>query len=292
MVQMIQILTIVLDGMPYIERHLATFEALKTPWRWTIVEGVAKPVNCTAWCKDIPARLSQDGTTEYLETLKTHPNVTVIQRAEWRGKVEMLNAGLASMKTAGVLLEVDADELWTSAQIDRIYDLFKARHELGAIYFYCHYFVGPDIVAVTPNAYGNNSYEWLRAWRMKGGAVFEKHEPPIYGGNAGRIMSREESRSLGLVFRHMAYATETAVAFKEVYYGYPGAVAAWRRLQANTRWPVPLKQFLPWSDERAMVDQFNPPDEKPPQPTQKRQFAHLVQAPPPQRSAPGPWDPS
>jgi len=46
---MLTIFTIVLNGMPYIQRHLAEFQKLKIPWEWKIVEGVAEPLGCTRW---------------------------------------------------------------------------------------------------------------------------------------------------------------------------------------------------------------------------------------------------
>ena len=38
---MLTIFTIVLNGMPYIKRHMDEFTKLKIPWQWRIVEGVS-----------------------------------------------------------------------------------------------------------------------------------------------------------------------------------------------------------------------------------------------------------
>jgi hypothetical protein len=56
------------------------------------------------------------------------------------------------------------------------------------------------------------------------------------------------------VFDHYAYAIENQVRFKERYYGYRDAVKHWRKLQSHPGpWPVKLKEFLPWVDDRVMA---------------------------------------
>lgn len=85
---------------------------------------------------------------------------------------------------------------------------------------------------------------------------FISHEPPKLDGDFRSAFSHQETERAGLVFNHYAYATEQQVAFKSAYYGsesnrngfkYKDAVANWKRLQANTKWPVnDLKEFLPW----------------------------------------------
>lgn len=248
---MLSIFTIVLDGRPFIERHLPVFDALKIPWRWVIVEGAAQNTGCTAWCKPQDPRLSLDGTSEYLDTLKSHPNITVIQSPSWPGKLAMINAALAHMDfAAGVLMEIDADEIWTASQLEDIVTLFREHPYAGEMQFDCRYFVGADIVTVGENCYGNNPREWRRAWRWRRGATFSCHEPPVFD-HKGATLVNEVTRQFGLVFDHYAYATEAQVRYKQDFYGYPGAVEGWRRLQANTDWPVKLRDFLPWVDDRA-----------------------------------------
>ena len=62
------------------------------------------------------------------------------------------------------------------------------------------------------------------------------------------------------MFEHYAYATGAQVRFKERYYGYRGAVDAWRRLQQQQQQPqsptLPcrLREFLPWVSDDTMAD--------------------------------------
>jgi hypothetical protein len=83
----ITFLTMALDAMPFITRHIEQFEKLKLDWEWRIAEGVASPSHCTKWCAPMVPRLSLDGTTGYLEALTNwDPRVKLWQREQWNGK--------------------------------------------------------------------------------------------------------------------------------------------------------------------------------------------------------------
>jgi hypothetical protein len=249
------LLTIVLDGMPWISSHLQQFEKLSVPWHWFIAEGRADGILDTGWCKRLPGRLSNDGTTEYLNDLTYHPRVTRLSQGLWPGKTAMFNAMVELCDKPGILMEIDSDELWETRQLTQMHSMFTAMRDRDCAYFPCDYRVGPNLRTITPGAYGNNPGEWLRAWRYTPGMRMQSHEPPMLGAGPVKPFTLEETRAMGLTFLHPAYATEKQVAFKEIYYGYAGAVEQWRRLQANTVWPAKLKDFLPWSDDRAMVDE-------------------------------------
>ena len=55
----LNIVTIVLDGEPYIERHLPEFEKLDCEWHWFVVEGASDNTKDQSWCKKQQFRLSQ-----------------------------------------------------------------------------------------------------------------------------------------------------------------------------------------------------------------------------------------
>lgn len=254
----IKFLTICLDAMRFLPTQLITFNRLHLDWEWLIVEGVAAPVKDTAWCKSIPPRLSKDGTTEFLDVLKrNHPRVKVFWRDLWHGKTEMCNFAIDAIKEPCLLLQVDADEFWTSEQIQDMVAACKANPDFNSGRFFCRYFLGPNIVAVGENCYGNNPGEWLRLFAFEPGMRFKTHEPPFLEGVSGKdeaAFSREQTRAWGLVFDHQAYCWQEQLEFKQEYYGYENAVRHWQRLQANTVWPVKLKDYLPWTDDRAQAD--------------------------------------
>lgn len=245
--------TIVLDGMPYIAHHLPTFNRLPFPWEWRVVEGVAKPAKCTSWCKSIESRLSIDGTSEYLKEISVHPRVKVIQRAEWDGKVEMCNAATDGIYEDCIVMQVDYDELWTAGQLGTVRQIFAQHPEKNCALFDCRYFVGHNVLTTRRGTYGNRSGEWLRAFRWGPGMRWESHEPPRVSGMQMRPMDNDFTASMGLTFDHYAYATEKQARFKQEYYGYNGAVDAWRKLQANQKWPAKLRDFFPWVNDDCEV---------------------------------------
>ena len=92
------------------------------------------------------------------------------------------------------------------------------------------------------------------------------HEPPILGEptadgrwrpvQAVDPLLHDATEAAGLVFQHYAYATEEQVRFKQDYYGYKGAVDAWRRLQAVKTFPVYLRDYFPWVRDDTQVDRW------------------------------------
>jgi hypothetical protein len=200
----VTVVTIVLNGEPFLRHHLPEFERLGTAldarygnasstprrgcqggqwWQWHIAEGLAtgqadhrRPYTA----EEIPAvfhdqGLSVDGTTAFIDDLaRRHANIHVHRNCDadsggcaWRDKRQMLNRVMAAVdEPETLLLQVDADELWTTSQLLGIVDLFDEGEKLCA-YFDAHFFLGPNLVAVTPGAYGHSyEYEWLRAWRL------------------------------------------------------------------------------------------------------------------------------
>lgn len=260
----LHIFTIVLDGMPFLPMQLATFNRLQCDWTWHIVEGAARNVNCTSWCKTQYPRVSNDGSHEFIREMVNHPRIHVRWGPDWKGgKVEMCNAAIELIDEPCVLLECDADELWLPSQLDKIADILSTG-SANCLYFFCRYFVGPNLVTSGENCYGNNPGEWLRAWRFIPGMTFSKHEPPVLRGVNERsqehAFTRELTRDLGLVFDHWAYVFESQVAYKEKFYGYDNAVAHWSRLQIHPGpWPVKLRDFLPWVDDRAKAQPLHQP---------------------------------
>ena len=237
--------TIVLDGGEFIKKHLPIFQQLSIPWRWIVVEGSSQNTGSTSWCRPQPPRLSNDGTTEYLKSI-TDPRVTCLHSPDWKSKDDQCNAALAQITEPCVLMQIDADEIWQPSQVETIVRLFDERPPLSSIMFACRYFVGPNLILEgSENCYGNFDYEWLRAFRFTPGQRFLRHEPPVLeGDDPSRRMSKEESRKLGLVFDHFAYATEAQVAFKEEFYGYRWLVSQWHALQNSRTFPVTLSRYF------------------------------------------------
>jgi len=257
--------TLALDAMPFITRHLSEFEKLELEWEWRIAEGVAAPKHCTKWCAPMTPRLSFDGTTGYLESIAAwDTRVKLMQRELWNGKTHMLNALCHTIREPSLVWEVDADECWNAEQIMRMARMFAEHRVKNCAHFHCRYFVGKDIMITSRGGYGNNeAYEWKRVWRWEPGMRWKSHEPPVVDGITERPFTHAETEAAGLVFDHYAYATEAQVAFKEQYYGsinnecgklYKDAVKGWMRLQENREWPADLKQYMPWVGDGVRVE--------------------------------------
>ena len=261
---MITFFTLVLDGMPWVTHHYPVFCQLKVPWRWIVIEGVADNVNCTSWCAKIPPRLSNDGTNEYLRYLCAKDSrVTHISQPVWAGKVEMCNAALFLIREPCLLWQVDSDELWTPNAIDKTFNLFQV-YDVNAAYFRCRYFVGLDrYVCPVADTYGNHTaYEWWRVWNFTPGMKFKTHEPPVLFDGRINALDQWFTSSRGIQFDHMAYATRKQMEFRAQYYAgstnpnahlWRNCVQGWERLQAVTTFPVKLKDYFPWVDDRAEV---------------------------------------
>ncbi|OYU53630.1 MAG: hypothetical protein CFE27_01765 [Alphaproteobacteria bacterium PA1] len=272
--------TIVLNGEPFIRYHEEMLSKLRCDWHWHVIEGVADLVKDTAWSVaaggNIPASLhhlgrSNDGTTEYLDDLKARfpNNVTIYRKPDnvfWHGKQEMVAAPIPFIKEHCLLWQVDADELWTAPQVERMREMFLNEPDRTAAFFWCNYYVGPTRGISTRYCYAQNpNVEWLRVWQFEPGMVWEKHEPPVLAktdpdtgalidmGHANPFKHLDTERE-GLVFDHFAYVTAEQARFKESYYGYKNAVDQWQALQAHKSGSGLLKDYFAWVSDNTMFD--------------------------------------
>ncbi|MEH2463972.1 class I SAM-dependent methyltransferase [Nostoc sp.] len=275
----IHFFTIVLNGQPFIRYHIEVFKQLSFKWHWHIIEGVADLKHDSAWSVPLGGRISDeihhnghshDGTTEYLnELVQLYPDkVTIYRKPEgifWDGKREMVNAPLANIQEECLLWQVDVDELWTLEQVCTGRQIFINNPDKTAAFYWCWYFVGEKLIITTRNCYAQNpQQEWLRTWRFKPGAFWAAHEPPtlvepLADGQYKNIASvnpfvHQETENFGLVFQHFAYVTAEQLRFKEQYYGYNDAVYQWKALQETNKFPVLLREYLPWVKDETQVD--------------------------------------
>lgn len=248
----LHIVTIILDGAPFLVTQLQTFNRLNLDWHWYIVEGVSNAAKDTSWCRPIPGRRSKDGTTDILRDLTFHHRVSVYNKELWPSKVDMVNFALKDIRSSGVLMQIDADEFWQPRQIEEVVKLFEQRTDAHNAMFWCRYFVGPGLVMEDRDCFANNpSHEWRRAWRFTPGQLFLTHEPPVLSGQQNNVIPHAETDKLGLVFDHYSYVLQSQVEFKQRFYGYSGAVDGWQELQRST-YPK-LSQCMPWMGKPGQV---------------------------------------
>ena len=275
----IHFFTIVLNGQPFIRYHIEVFKKLPFKWHWHIIEGVADLKHDTSWSLKLGGHITDeihkngrscDGTTEYIDELvQLYPeNITVYRKPEgifWDGKREMVNAPLANIKEESLLWQVDVDELWTLEQICTAREMFISNADKTAAFYWCWYFVGEKLIISTRNCYTQNpQQDWLRTWRFKPGYIWAAHEPPVLvetlaDGQYKNVATanpflHQETEADGLVFQHFAYVTPEQLNFKEKYYGYKNAVSQWNTLQANTKFPIFLRDYFSWVQDTTQVD--------------------------------------
>lgn len=253
------VFTIVKNGMPFIPSLFFNLQATKLDWRWIVAEGSSLNTHCTSWCNQQEPGLSSDGTTEFLDLVKSHPRVTILRKDMWDGKLEMCNACLAEIKEPCVLIQMDADEIWRSDNIEKVVGYFDGDEFITSVQMPCRYFLGVNIVSTKFHAYGNNPGEWLRAWRFSVGDKFDRHEPPMLKqAYKGRLLNLQWMGADGFMFDHFAWWSENQAAFKEMFYGYTYGLQHWSSLQQNTVWPVQdLRKFLPWVGPGASADKLS-----------------------------------
>lgn len=277
--------TLVLNGMPFLRHHLSMMLALpgNVDWLWVVVEGVAqrrahahRPYAVGPLSAFHRNGLSTDGTTQYLDQVAASlpANVLVVRHPVpgglWRDKLTMMNAATRAVQAPCVLVQLDADEVWTAGQVVDALALFTAHPERPCAMFDCHFVVGDwergaVHVTDTRGSYSHaDSHEWMRMWRFQPGWLWADHAPPTLlhrvpdGGWAAvqpsQCFSHATTAAHGLVFTHFAYATRPQVEQKQAFYGYSGAVEGWGRLVAAAGTPnIRLHQFFPWADAATVL---------------------------------------
>ena len=252
----VHFVTVAHNAEPWIQHHIDVFKKLRRPWTWSVCEGVTP----CPWAGTITADmhhegLSTDGTHEYLEHLDGQfPNVKLYRNDTYL--TEKFQLMLADVKDAESLVwQVDADEFWTAEQIERMAAMFERYPYHAAAWFYCRFFVGPNLVLArgNGNSAGNMAYEWVRVWRWRPECRYVKHDPPEVAtpvcANIAKapaaFFSREVTAAEGLVFDHHAFEIPAQVQYKETRYGFQGALERWRLLQ-TAKLPVDVYDYLPW----------------------------------------------
>lgn len=273
----IHFFTIVLNGKPFIPYHIEIFKQLDINWHWHIIEGVANLKHDTAWSLELGGKipenihkngLSKDGTSEYLEKIEQEfpENITIYRKPEdcfWDGKCEMVNAPLQFIKEEVLLWQIDSDELWTKEQIEKMHQMYQKNPDKTAGYFWCWYFVSPELVISSRNCYAQNpNVEWLRTFRFTPGCKWQAHEPPILVNANNQDVSKinpfthKETELENLIFEHYSYTTKEQLEFKENYYGYNGALKNWANLQKQDNFPILLREHFDWIKDSSLAEPY------------------------------------
>ena len=153
----------------------------------------------------------------------------------------MINAPLSALKEECLLWQVDADEYWTAEQINRPGDVPLNSQENGLLLLLSLFCGNGSDRYHTGHLWESNAIRVVAYMALSTGDRWLSHEPPsLCRRNAGgelidlaRInpFRHAETEARHLIFDHHAYVSEAQIRFKEVYYGYAGALASWKALR-------------------------------------------------------------
>jgi len=229
--------TPVLNGMPFLERQLDFIPKMFD--HWYIIEGALNNKNDGCHNGNILLEqfiskdcLSVDGTTEFLDKLKKNKNITIIRKnSSWDGYVEMANSFMHEIENS-ILFYIDVDEFWDKQVVNDICT-FLEKSDINTLKFMCYYFLGKDRYVFEPNKFGNNWFEWMRAWKVDKNRTFKTLQPPeLYNEQEIRILDKLETAKRGWTFTHYAYTLEQQIIFKEIFHNHKDLLLNWKKLQA------------------------------------------------------------
>ena len=233
--------TIIFNGLHHLLHNNYAEKLVNMLDYWVIVEGAAGNTGSTKWCKEMPDKYhdngsSIDGTIAFISGFmngRIKNDITLfVANGIWESKDTMVNTAIEWIKENltenAFLWQIDIDEQWTPEAMD------MAEKELigDTGLFLADYYVGPGFMAKDERPY-------KRLWRWKG-QRFASHEPPLLEGGNGT------EQLLSQRFNHYAYYYEKDVRFKDDWYGgHEGIYKRWKELQEETNFPQPLSRLLP-----------------------------------------------
>jgi hypothetical protein len=248
--------TIVLNGMPFIQKQYDIIPQVFD--EWYIVEGATRPTHDTSWCSEISSefftdeKLSVDGTTEFLNSIQSD-KIKIIRKYDfWDGKREMCNSFMDNVENC-ILMQFDSDEMWDVNILKEVLEYSEEHNDFDGMIFKCNYYMGPNIIKIGDGGYADNTYEWMRLWKIGERTVWESHEPPKIKGCVN-LLSKSFTKDRGWIFDHYAYVNENQLKFKENFYGYKNAFQHWQSLQNHDNFPCKASQFLPWVKDNTILD--------------------------------------
>jgi len=237
--------TIVLNGEPWLEINIRHIYPYAT--QIFIVEGATQADGRKHyWDGDATGYCTTDGHSiddtrtilrrlvdEYDPEGKIH---VITYDGPWNGKTEMCNSFL-HLVDANYLWQLDVDEFYHAADIERIIAYLEDHPDVTSVMFYAKYFFG-SLRSIIAGQFGNGSLEWLRIFKFHKDFVWLRHEPPRYGDpTTGKTvetitpLSKEETKAMGVYMYHYSYVLEDAIRFKEQFFYNPGLFSCLKRIR-------------------------------------------------------------
>jgi hypothetical protein len=196
--------TIIYEGVHHLQHKQFAEKMAEMFDHWIVVEGHALPFGSTKWCNKLNvAPTSTDSTVAFMKDFASkHKNVHFYSHGRYfTSKDEQVNVA-----NKCYLWEVDADEHWRLADLEKAEAFADRSKEIGFSFNFSHY-LGEGIVA--KGEWGSGSLNRLWKWS---GQNFKSHEPALL------VNQRRTEPIPDVTFEHYSYMFDKDVQFKSLYY--------------------------------------------------------------------------
>jgi ADP-heptose:LPS heptosyltransferase/predicted O-methyltransferase YrrM/glycosyltransferase involved in cell wall biosynthesis len=248
--------TIVLNGMPFIEH------ALKAVYPFAheiiVVEGAVE--NCQFAANSDGS--SRDGTVDCIRNMPDPSGKIRLLQGKWPEKCEMQNAALAHV-TGDYVWLMDSDEIYRSEDLEKIREMIQADPSITQVNFILdNFWRGFDYIFISSEFF-KAPHHCRRLFQFKPGARFLTHRPPtmlLPGADRSteqmKCVGGDITRAMGVIPYHYSYVLESQVKQKIELYNRYGWGAMWgvdMNLWLN-------EGFLQWTPEnRRELEKRYPP---------------------------------
>ena len=253
---MFSFVTIVLNGMPFIEYALrAVYDFAH---EIIIVEGAV--ADCRFAAKADGS--SVDGTVECIRRFPDPLKKIRLIQGQWPKKCEMQNAALTHV-TGDYVWLMDSDEIYRREDLNKVAEMVGQDPSITQFNVIPdNFWKGFDHLMVAPFFFQPEAH-YRRIFKFAPGAVFTTHRPPtlVWPGETRsteqmNCISGEITRAMGIIPFHYSYVVESQVAQKIELYNRYGWGKSWQidmnawfrecwqawtpenRSQIERRWPV------------------------------------------------------
>ena len=190
---------------------------------------------------------STDGTLEVLNAFKQEEDpedkLTVITREGFWSEKDEQSQAYAKVATGSWLWQIDVDEFYTHADIEKIKSVLRENPDVTAVSFRQRpFFGGPGYWFDSYNLRADNTSEYHRLFRWDAGYRYATHRPPTVVDAAGvdvrtkNWLSANDTEKLGVILYHYSLLLPKQVRDKCAYYNDPGDDATKAHAPGIVKW--------------------------------------------------------
>jgi glycosyltransferase involved in cell wall biosynthesis len=190
----ISFITIVLNGMPFLEASLKS--VYKHAHEIIIIEGAVE--KCRFAAK--PDGSSLDGSVECIQCFPDPERKIRMVQGIWPEKNEMQNKAL-ELVTGEYIWLLDSDEVYREKDIEKVEAILKSDPSITQISFIAHNFWKGFEFIFESKKFKEPGYQYRRVFRFLPGSRFLTHRPPTLS-YPGESRTADQIRPISLQLRH------------------------------------------------------------------------------------------